>query len=163
MRELPHRRDRALALAVLVAFLSALILGLFISRQVVAPVREMMDASERIAGGYYDERVGLSASVENLDEVGPIGSTSIRWPPASLERTEALRGELIGNVAHELPPLSSIKGYMEGLIDGVLPAEPETFQQIEREAERLQRLVRICRSSAGWRLMRSSSSCFLRL
>lgn len=131
----------ALALAVLVAFLSALILSLFISRLVVAPVREMMDASERIAGGYYDERVGLSASVENLDELGRLAQ-SFNQMAASLERTEALRSELIGNVAHELrTPLSSIKGYMEGLIDGVLPAEPETFQQIEREAERLQRLV----------------------
>lgn len=131
----------ALALAVLVAFLSALILSLFISRQVVVPVREMMDASERIAGGYYDERVGLSASVENLDELGRLAQ-SFNQMAASLERTEALRSELIGNVAHELrTPLSSIKGYMEGLIDGVLPAEPETFQQIEREAERLQRLV----------------------
>ena len=45
-------------------------------------------------------------------------------------------------MAHELrTPLSSIKGYMEGLIDGVLPAEAATFQQVYREADRLQRLV----------------------
>jgi histidine kinase len=61
---------------------------------------------------------------------------------AGLQQTETLRLELIGNVAHELrTPLSSIKGYMEGLIDGVLPAEAETFQQVYREADRLQRLV----------------------
>ncbi|MCK6630712.1 MAG: cell wall metabolism sensor histidine kinase WalK, partial [Anaerolineae bacterium] len=38
-------------------------------------------------------------------------------------------------------PLASIKGYMEGLMDGILPLEPSTFQQIYREADRLQRLV----------------------
>jgi len=60
-----------------------------------------------------------------------------------LEQTEARRLELIGNVAHELrTPLSSIKGYMEGLIDGVLPADTATFQQVHHEADRLQRLVR---------------------
>ncbi|MBN1249582.1 MAG: HAMP domain-containing protein [Anaerolineae bacterium] len=133
----------ALALAVLVAFLSALILSLFISRQVVLPVREMMDASIRIAGGHYDERVGAAgdAEEEGLDELGRLAQSFNRMA-ASLEQTEALRSELIGNVAHELrTPLSSIKGYMEGLIDGVLPAEPETFQQVQREAERLQQLV----------------------
>jgi signal transduction histidine kinase len=45
-------------------------------------------------------------------------------------------------VAHELrTPLASIQGYMEGLIDGVLPAKVATFQQVYREADRLQRLV----------------------
>ena len=58
------------------------------------------------------------------------------------EQTEAMRRELIGNVAHELrTPLTNIKGYMEGLIDGVLPPEPETYQLVYREADRLQRLV----------------------
>jgi histidine kinase len=45
-------------------------------------------------------------------------------------------------VAHELrTPLTTIKGSMEGLLDGVLPAEPGTYQQVYREADRLQRLV----------------------
>jgi histidine kinase len=53
-----------------------------------------------------------------------------------------MRRELIGNVAHELrTPLSTIKGYMEGLMDGVLSPEPTTYQQVYREADRLQRLV----------------------
>jgi histidine kinase len=61
---------------------------------------------------------------------------------AQLEQMEATRRELIGDVAHELrTPLASIKGSMEGLIDGVLPAEAPTFQQIYREADRLQHLV----------------------
>jgi len=41
----------------------------------------------------------------------------------------ASRLELIGNVTHELrAPLASIKGYLEGLIDGVLPADAATLQ-----------------------------------
>jgi signal transduction histidine kinase len=45
-------------------------------------------------------------------------------------------------VTHELrTPLTTIKGSMEGLIDGVLPASDETFSQIYHEADRLQRLV----------------------
>jgi histidine kinase len=53
-----------------------------------------------------------------------------------------MRRQLIGDVSHELrTPLTAIKGSMEGLIDGVLPPSPETFQQIHHETERLQRLV----------------------
>jgi signal transduction histidine kinase len=61
---------------------------------------------------------------------------------ASLARTETMRQQLIADVSHELKtPLASIKGYMEGLQDGVIPATPETFQLVRREADRLQRLV----------------------
>jgi signal transduction histidine kinase len=61
---------------------------------------------------------------------------------AKLQQTENMRRQLIGDVAHELrTPLTAIKGSMEGLIDGVLPADAETYQTIHREADRLQRLV----------------------
>jgi two-component system sensor histidine kinase BaeS len=53
-----------------------------------------------------------------------------------------VRRRLIGDVSHELrTPLTAIKGSMEGLIDGILPANEETFQQIHAEADRLNRLV----------------------
>ncbi|NMC35267.1 MAG: cell wall metabolism sensor histidine kinase WalK, partial [Veillonellaceae bacterium] len=43
---------------------------------------------------------------------------------------------------HELrTPLTVIKGTMEGLMDGVLPAESQTYQQVHQEVDRLQRLV----------------------
>jgi two-component system sensor histidine kinase BaeS len=55
---------------------------------------------------------------------------------------ETLRRQLIGDVSHELrTPLTAIKGSMEGLIDGVIPATHETYQQIHQEADRLSRLV----------------------
>ncbi len=53
-----------------------------------------------------------------------------------------MRRQLIGDVSHELrTPLTAIKGSMEGLMDGVLPASSETYQQIHQEADRLARLV----------------------
>jgi histidine kinase len=59
-----------------------------------------------------------------------------------LDQVEAMRRRLIGDVSHELrTPLTAIKGSMEGLMDGVLPATQETFQQIHAEADRLNRLV----------------------
>ena len=59
-----------------------------------------------------------------------------------LEQVETMRRRLIGDVAHELrTPLTAIKGSMEALVDGVMPASPETFEQVGQEAERLSRLV----------------------
>jgi two-component system sensor histidine kinase BaeS len=133
----------ALTVAGLSALLAAVVVSLFVSRRVVLPVQEMMTASQRIADGHYDERVGVpgEAPPDELDELARL-ALSFNRMTARLEQTEARRLELIGNVAHELrTPLASIKGYMEGLIDGVLPAEVATFQQVYREADRLQRLV----------------------
>ena len=141
----------AVALAGIAAFLAAVAVSLFVSRRVVLPVQEMMVASQRIADGHYDERVGVHSAAlragagdaerDELDELSRLALTFNQMADR-LEQTEARRLELIGNVAHELrTPLSAIKGYMEGLIDGVLPAEAATFQQVYREADRLQRLV----------------------
>jgi histidine kinase len=115
----------------------------FVSRRIVAPVRQMMIASQRIADGHYDERVEMpgGASWDQLDELAQL-AISFNQMATKLEQTEATRRELIGNVAHELrTPLATITGSMEGLIDGVLPAEAATYQGIYREADRLQRLV----------------------
>jgi histidine kinase len=61
---------------------------------------------------------------------------------SKLESTEQVRRELLANISHDLrTPLANIQGYMEGLIDGVMPNEPETFQLVRGEAERLTRLV----------------------
>jgi two-component system sensor histidine kinase BaeS len=135
--------SEAVLLAGSAAVVAAVILSIFVSRRVVLPVQEMQTASQRIADGRYEERVGVpgKASRGELDELGRL-ALSFNQMASRLEQTEALRLELIGNVAHELrTPLASIKGYMEGLIDGVLPAEAATFQQVYHEADRLQRLV----------------------
>lgn len=135
--------SEAVTWSALAAFLVAVAVSIFVSRRIVTPVREMMVVSQRIAEGHYHERVDVpgDGSWDTLDELGRL-AVSFNQMAAQLERIEATRRELIGNVAHELrTPLATIKGSMEGLIDGVLPPEAPTFQQIHREADRLQRLV----------------------
>ena len=133
----------ALILALLAAAGIALLASGWISYQFVSPVQTMKKASKRIADGLYTERIQLPEKVEEikLDEFGQL-ALQFNQMAASLEKTEAMRRQLIADVAHELrTPLTTIKGYTEGLIDGVLPADPETYEQIHREADRLQHLV----------------------
>ncbi len=130
-------------IALTAATLIAIAISALISRRVIAPVRDMMHASRQISQGNYGRRVTLPANrpITDLDEMGQL-AYSFNQMAAQLEETDTLRRQLIGDVTHELTtPLTVIKGSMEGLIDGVLPPEPETFQQIYHEAARLQRLV----------------------
>ncbi len=127
----------SLGYAVTASVLAALLVSLFLSRRVVAPIRILTDASQHIAEGHYDERVQVNGS----DEIAQL-ATRFNQMATQLEQVESMRRQLIGDVTHELrTPLTSIKGYMEGLVDGVLPSTPETFNQIHREANRLSRLV----------------------
>jgi two-component system sensor histidine kinase BaeS len=131
----------SLALAAGTAVVVALGVSVFVTRQVVKPVQQMERASQRIAEGHYAERVDVSGTPDEFDELGQL-AVSFNRMAATLEQTEAMRRQLIGDVAHELrTPLTTIKGTAEGLIDGVLPADPETFHRIYKEADRLQRLV----------------------
>jgi len=127
----------SLGYAVAASVLAALLVSLFLSRRIVAPVRDLTDASLRLADGHYDERVQVNGS----DEIAQLAAR-FNQMAAQLEQVESMRRQLIGDVTHELrTPLTSIKGYMEGLVDGVLPSTPETFNQIHHEADRLSRLV----------------------
>jgi len=139
----------ALAVAVVAAILTALPVSLFVTGRIVAPIRAMARASVRIAAGQYRERVPVPSD----DELGELAAR-FNQMAETLEGVEERRRDLIADVAHELrTPLASIAGYMEGLLDGVIPPQPETFHRIHREAVRLQRLVadlqELSRAEAG--------------
>ncbi|MBE2199136.1 MAG: HAMP domain-containing protein, partial [Anaerolinea sp.] len=141
--------NEVLFVAASLAFVTAVLVSTFITRRIIKPVQEMKAASQRIANGRYDERVQVTGE----DELAELGRSFNRMAH-ELAQTEERRRQLIGDVAHELrTPLSSIKSVMEGLQDGVLRPEPETFASVEQEANRLQRLVRdleeLSRAEAG--------------
>jgi len=133
----------SLTIAGLASITIAIVVSVFISQQVIAPIKAMMKASRYIANGHYDKRVYVSDNIDEgeLDELAKL-AVSFNQMTATIEETEKMRQRLIADVAHELrTPLTTIKGSMEGLIDGVLPPEPEIFQQVYQEAERLQHIV----------------------
>lgn len=136
-REYRNSFNEALLLALVVAVGLAVIVSGWLSWRIVSPLQAMMRASQRIAQGHYDERVEIQGEDELAELAQRFNSMA-----EQLEQVEARRRQLIGDVSHELrTPLTAIKGYMEGLMDGVFPPTPETFQQIYQEADRLSRLV----------------------
>jgi len=135
--------NEALLISAGIALLAAILVSLLISRRIILPLRDITQASLRISAGQYNQRVntqGLSAGQD--DELAQLAQ-AFNQMAEKLENTERMRSQLIGDVSHELlTPLTAIKGSMEALVDGILPATPETFEQVEQEADRLQRLAR---------------------
>jgi signal transduction histidine kinase len=131
---------RALLLSGALATCAAIVLSLFVSRQITRPVGRMVSATRRIGGGHYAERV-IVPEADSGDELGELAS-SFNDMAASLENTERYRLELVGDVAHELrTPIATLQGYLEGLLDGVVTPSAETWAKLHTEAGRLRRLV----------------------
>ena len=127
---------QSLLLAALVTVPLALVVSAAISKRIVAPVLRVSSASARIAAGRYEERLPAAGH----DELGELTANFNRMAGV-LEQTEARRMELIGTVAHELrTPLSGLKGYAEGMVDGVFSVA-HAAESISREVDRLERLL----------------------
>lgn len=123
--------------AVLLAIAVAALLSFLLTRTVLRPLAQMTEVSRRIAEGDYSARV----EVQSRDEVGRLGESFNRMAD-SLETVEALRRDMVVDLAHELrTPLTSLRGYVEALGDGVVEPNKATLQVLQDELMRLVRLV----------------------
>ena len=109
--------------------------------QQVKPIRDMAAAARRFAEGNFDARI---YDTGREDEIGEL-TEAFNAMADSLQRTEQQRREFIANISHELKtPMTTIAGYADGILDGVIPPEEEEqyLRIISGESRRLSRLVR---------------------
>lgn len=126
-----------LLLAAAASMVTATAASLFVAGRITRPLRYMLAATRRISAGSYGEQV----PVQESDELGEL-SESFNAMAAALADSERQRQEFIADVSHELrTPLATLQGYMEGLIDGVVEADEETWGLLYAESERMRRLV----------------------
>ena len=129
--------SESIAWAALAAALVAAGVALFVTARIVTPLRDMTRASERIAGGRYGDRLDPRAP----GEVGEL-ATAFNRMADTLQRSEERRVELLADVAHEFrTPLSNLRGYVEGLQDGVFEDESTVLDASRRQLDRLGHLV----------------------
>ncbi|MGH2407395.1 MAG: sensor histidine kinase [Candidatus Limnocylindrales bacterium] len=106
-------------------------------RRVVAPVGELIDAVGRIEAGDYEVRV----RERGPREVRSLGR-AVNAMAARLLASESRRRTFLADVTHELrTPLTVIRGQVEGVLDGVYPADKEHLEPILEETRVLERLV----------------------
>jgi signal transduction histidine kinase len=128
---------RYLLWASLIALLLAFLLSYLLTRRVLRPLAQMIDASRQIAAGDFSARVDADPN----DEIGELGRAFNRMGD-SLEQLERLRKTMVADVAHELrTPLTNLRGYLEGLSDGVIPPDQRIIDMLQQENLRLVSLV----------------------
>ncbi|OFW59184.1 MAG: hypothetical protein A2133_00305 [Actinobacteria bacterium RBG_16_64_13] len=141
--------NEAILWGALAAVIAAVIASYLVSGWITRPLGHMAEVAGRIAAGDFRQRVSHAKG----DEIGRF-ATAFNDMAGQLQATEEIRRELLGTISHEIrTPLANIEGYMQGLMDGVVQAEPETYELVRREAARLGRLVtdveRLSRLEAG--------------
>ena len=124
-----------------VAAIALLGLGLFLTvrglRRVTAPVDDFMDAVARVADGDFAARVPEHGPRETRRLARAFNTMTER-----LQANEAQRRSLLADVTHELrTPLTVIQGNLEGLLDGVYPADAPHLTPILDETRVLARLI----------------------
>lgn len=120
----------------------ALVAATFLSRSLVRPLGQMADVARRF--GYGETKLRVSQTKGNTREVNDL-ALAFNTMADSLEQSEQRRQEFIANVSHELKtPMTTIGGYVDGILDGTIPKETEKhyLQIVSSEVRRLSRLVR---------------------
>jgi len=129
--------NRALLWAALISGGVATAAATYAAYRVLRPLDQVRRVARRLATGSYHERVPIPEEEELAAVASDVNSLA-----QALEDTEQRRLQLISEVAHELrTPVATLKGYLEGLLDGVFEADPATLAAGIRETARLERLA----------------------
>jgi signal transduction histidine kinase len=122
-----------------VVILSALTINYFTKKRLINPLKEINLVANKLAKGEVDKRIEIYSN----DEIGEL-ARSFNVMASSLEAVDTNRKKFISNVSHELrSPITSIKGFISGILDGVIPKDKENYylKLVYDEINRLSRLV----------------------
>ena len=122
-----------------VIFLCAFVLlGLF-TCTVYIPIRKITRAARDYSEGNFDTQINIQTN----DEIGYLAA-SLNYMATELSTLEDDQRKFIANVSHDFrSPLTSIKGYVEAIMDGTIPHEMQDkyLNIILLETERLNKLT----------------------
>lgn len=103
----------------LVLVILALLALMSISNSILKPIREIIATSKSYAAGNFNARVNVSSK----NEFGEL-ARYMEEMADELSRSNEYRRTFISNISHDFrSPLTSIKGYIEAMLDGTIPPE----------------------------------------
>lgn len=110
---------KSVALFSAVAILVAIPLMMFLVRSITNPISHMTEVVNDFTKGNFSRRV----QTQGGDEINTLGR-SFNAMADQLNTLEAARRSFVANVSHELrSPLTSMRGFLEAMSDGTIPAE----------------------------------------
>ncbi len=128
---------RALLIGGAIGAALAALCSLILARWIAGPVRRVAEATRSLAQGISPDPVPLAGSAELA-----ILAQTFNDMASQLNKAREAERNFLLSVSHELKtPLAAIRGYAEGLEDGVFTGD-EAAATIREEARRLERLVR---------------------
>lgn len=124
---------RMVILSIVILFLGSSVAMYWLYRSIVRPLDKLKTAAENIKNG----NLNFSVTAEADDEIGElcVAFEEMRLKlKGQVERNiqyEKESKELISNISHDLKtPMTAIKGYIEGLMDGVADTEEKRDRYI---------------------------------
>ena len=127
------------ALAALAVMALTGVIVFFITRQMVKPLRIMAQVAGEFAVGKFESRAPVSGSSETREL-----ASAFNLMAGQLAALEQTRRDFVANVSHELrSPMTSMQGFLEGMLDGTIPREEhgKYMQIVLDETRRLSKLV----------------------
>lgn len=121
-------------------FIAAFVVLVLFTYVVYIPIRRITKAADQYAAGNFDTRINIHSN----DEIGYLAA-SLDYMANELNTLEDDQKKFVSNVSHDFrSPLTSIKGYVEAMLDGTIPVEMQDkyLNIILFETERLNKLTK---------------------
>lgn len=121
-------------------FIAAFIVLVLFTYVVYIPIRKITKGADEYACGNFEAKI----DVHSNDEIGYLAA-SLNYMANELNTLEEDQKKFVSNVSHDFrSPLTSIKGYVEAMLDGTIPVEMQDkyLNIILFETERLNKLTK---------------------
>ncbi|CZQ87759.1 sensor histidine kinase [Trichococcus flocculiformis] len=126
---------------VFVAFISLLIplfFALVVSKKLSSPIVTINDFTQKIAKGRYSSLSLEETGIREIDDL----LVSVNDLSLQLQHQQKIRNRLSSDIAHEIrTPLTTLKGNIEAMIDGVWEISEERLYRCYEEISRITRLI----------------------
>ncbi|MCT3575635.1 sensor histidine kinase [Levilactobacillus brevis] len=119
-------------------FLVAIIIAVWIARDLSKPLRQIVSFTHAVASGDYRNQLPQQTQIVEINALINVTNELSR----QLSKNQALRERLSSDIAHELrTPLTTIQGSLEAMIDGIWPISEARLVSLNDEVIRLTHLI----------------------
>ena len=128
--------EKSLLWGIGISLAVGLVLSFLLTKAVLRPLAKMARVSERISAGDYTARAPAVR--------GELGTLAWHFNAmaGTLERQDSARRQMLRDLSHELrTPLTNLKGYIEGLEDGVFRLDAPVIKVLTDEVQNINALI----------------------
>ncbi len=130
---------RMVFITLILVAVAATLMSFLMSNNIILPVKQMKEAADAITKGDFSQEIHITSN----DEIGQLAH-SFNEMAKELQEVDTLQSDFLANISHDFrSPLTSIKGYVEAMIDGTIPEElfPKYLSIVLDEANRLTKMT----------------------